>query len=209
MRPKTQRLYKKAMHSYTIGFGFRTPYQILLDSTFCKLATDQRIKLNDELQTVLSSPTRPMTTECTINELRKTGDHGAVHTAKQFEIRKCKHRNPVSSEKCTLELVGAKNEKRFCIATQNENVIRQLHDIPGVPILKLKNGLVILESLTNKTKQVIQKNELTKTLPTQKEAEHLKIAKMIQPPPSEPVHKRRKAKGPNPLSMKKKKKQQP
>ncbi|CAO3615800.1 unnamed protein product [Cunninghamella echinulata] len=150
-----------------------------------------------------------MTTGCTINELRKTGDHGAVHTAKQFELRKCKHRNPVSSEKCTLELVGAKNEKRFCIATQNENIIHQLHDIPGVPILKLKNGLIILEPLTNKTKQVIQKNELAKTLPTQKEAEHLKIAKMIQPPPSEPAHKRRKAKGPNPLSMKKKKKQQP
>ncbi|CAO3617537.1 unnamed protein product [Cunninghamella blakesleeana] len=209
MRPKTLRLYKKAMHSYSIGFGFRQPFQILLDSTFCKLATDQRINLTNDLQTILSSQTRPMVTECTINELRKSGDHRAVHTAKQFEIRKCKHKPSVASHKCTLELVGLKNEKRFCIATQDEEIIRQLHEIPGIPIIKIKNGLIVLEPLTNKTKDEIQKIELAKTLPSGREAEHLNKSKTNQTPSSDIVHKKRKAKGPNPLSMKKKKKQLP
>lgn len=31
----------------------------LVDSTFIKLATEQRLSLQDDLQTLLSSPTRP------------------------------------------------------------------------------------------------------------------------------------------------------
>lgn len=29
MRPKTQRAYRRTMHAYSLGFGFRPPYQLL------------------------------------------------------------------------------------------------------------------------------------------------------------------------------------
>ncbi|KAI8092557.1 Fcf1-domain-containing protein [Halteromyces radiatus] len=209
MRAKTSRLYKKAMHSYCISFNFRTPYQILLDSSFCKLATEQRLNLQQDLQTVLCNPTRPMVTECVIQELHKTGDHRAATVAKSFERRKCKHHLPVTSQQCILELIGSNNDNNYVIATQNDIIRKQIHDIPGVPVLRVKNGMIILEPLSKVTKDAILQKEKEKTLPSSAEAQQLKIAKLVQKPPTEPVHKKRKVKGANPLSMKKKKKQSP
>ncbi|ORZ20329.1 Fcf1-domain-containing protein, partial [Absidia repens] len=202
MRAKTSRLYKKAMHSYGIGFGFRAPYQILLDSSFIKLATEQRLSLQEDLQMLLSSPTRPLVTACVVNEIHKQGDHRAASVAKTFESRKCKHHHPVSSAQCLMDLLGSDNANNYCIATQNNVIRKHIRDMPGVPVLKVQKGMIILESLSTATKDAIQK-----------------IAKMIQPPPSSnattaaaaaaaatgPAHKKRKVKGVNPLSMKKKK----
>ncbi|KAI8331355.1 Fcf1-domain-containing protein, partial [Chlamydoabsidia padenii] len=194
MRAKTSRLYKKAMHSYCIGFGFHAPYQILLDSSFIKLATEQRLSLQDDLQTLLSSPTRPLVTNCVIHELKKQGDHRAATIAKQFESRKCKHLHPVSSAHCVMELIGSTNGNNYCLATQNDDHRKQVRLMPGIPVLKVQKGMIILEPLTKATKDAIQQ-----------------IARLIQEPSKVestdggPVHKKRKVKGANPLSMKKKK----
>ncbi|CAO3592417.1 unnamed protein product [Absidia cylindrospora] len=217
MRAKTNRLYKKAMHSYGIGFGFRAPYQILLDSSFIKLATEQRLSLQEDFkyccQALLD---HVLVTACVVNEIHKQGDHRAASVAKTFESRKCKHHHPVSSAQCLIDLLGTDNTNNYCVATQNNVIRKHIRDMPGVPVLKVQKGMIILESLSTATKDAIQKKEKAKTLPSSSEAQHLKIAKMIQPPPSskaatttEPAHKKRKLKGVNPLSMKKKKKQAP
>lgn len=37
MRPKTQRAYRRTMHAYSLGFGFRPPYQLLGKVLFIRL----------------------------------------------------------------------------------------------------------------------------------------------------------------------------
>jgi hypothetical protein len=83
MRAKRQKLYKRAMHSYQSGFGFRTPYQILrklcnsygycgkaktncvflntahlVDGEFCQEGLKHKIYMKEVLQQTLMGPTK-------------------------------------------------------------------------------------------------------------------------------------------------------
>ncbi|KAI8369290.1 Fcf1-domain-containing protein, partial [Radiomyces spectabilis] len=221
MRPKTLRSYKRTMRAYSTGFGFRSPYQILLDGDFCQAGLEQKIYLKEELPTILSDNTRPLVTECTLQELRDKGSAftGAVLVAKRFERRRCKHRTPVPSAQCIKEIIAKDNPHNYCVASQDPELRKALREIPGVPLLHIKQNFIVLEPLTQVTRDEIQKREYEKTLPSAKEAEKLKTAKLVvgdKPPEEvaaaakeEPKPKKKKVKGPNPLSVKKKKKKNP
>ncbi|KAI8072761.1 Fcf1-domain-containing protein [Gongronella butleri] len=207
MRAKTRRLYKKVMHNYGVAFGFHEPYQFLLDSSFCKQSNDAKLDIQKDLDATLSTPTRPMVTECVIQELKKQGEHGAAASTKAFHLLKCKHiHKAVSSATCVLEMIGETNARNYGVATQDDALREKLHAIAGVPIVKVKNALIILEPMSPATKQAVQSKEHSKTMVSASEAKQLNIK------PAEPtamVHRKRKAKAPNPLSMKKKKKTAP
>ncbi|ORX59404.1 hypothetical protein DM01DRAFT_1300686 [Hesseltinella vesiculosa] len=206
MRAKTRRLYKKVMHSYSLGFGFREPYQFLLDASFCKQAADNKLDIQKDLDSALSSITKPMVTECVIRELQKQGEHGVAAVAKKFEVHKCKHKTAETSAKCILSLIDKTHRNNYGVATQDDSLRDPLHAIPGVPIIKVKNSMLILEPMSQASKQVVQKGEMEKTMPSASEAKRLNIQR---PEATDMVHKKRKAKAPNPLSMKKKKKTAP
>lgn len=92
-----------------------------------------------------------------VQELHKQGEHRAATVAKQFETRKCKHQHPVASAQCVKELIGATNDNNYCLATQNDTLLKQIRSMPGIPLLRVQKGMIILESLTTATKDAIQK----------------------------------------------------
>ncbi|OJA12058.1 hypothetical protein AZE42_06690 [Rhizopogon vesiculosus] len=106
MRQKRAKAYRKLMHLYSISFGFRQPYQILVDSEMCKIAIDAKLDLIKQLGTVLQGTVKPMITQCCIVELYLQGNtqQPAIDLAKTFERRKCNHREAIPGEECLLSV---------------------------------------------------------------------------------------------------------
>lgn len=200
MRQKRAKTYKKYMNIYSTVFGFREPYQVLVDSEMCRVAMLYRIEIGHQFQIVLQGQVKPMITQCCIEELYREGpsQQGAVDIAKFFERRKCNHREPIRGADCLLDVVGEGNKHRYVIATQSRNLRETLRRVPGAPLLLLDRSVMVLESpsdATLKTKLKVEEEALRPSI--------------LRPSPEAlaPVAKKRRGpKAPNPLSMKKKQK---
>ncbi|KAJ3758830.1 PIN domain-like protein [Lentinula raphanica] len=205
MRQKRAKTYRKLMNLYSMTFGFRQPYQILVDSELCKASVEHKIELVKQLGMVLQGEVKPMITQCCIHELYlQRGQQPAVDLAKSFERRKCNHREPIPGDDCIASVVGDSNKHRYVIATQSTPLRNNLRLIPAVPIVHINRSVMILEppsGTTMRAKASMEQNALTSTTPAEK-ALLSSSSKSTEPP----TKKKRGPKQPNPLSVKKKKK---
>ncbi|KAF8167929.1 Fcf1-domain-containing protein [Crassisporium funariophilum] len=203
MRQKRAKAYRKLMHLYCMSFGFRQPYQVLVDSEMCKSAVAQKLDFVKQLYTVLQGEVKPMITQCCIHELYLQGkeQQPAVDLAKTFERRKCNHREAIPGDECLSSVIGDKNKHRYVIATQSHPLRVKLRTIPAAPIVHINRSVMVLEPPSDVTLRVKEANE-EQTL-------HATAPELASAGPSsnsEPPRKSRKGpKGPNPLSVKKKK----
>ncbi|KAI0335352.1 Fcf1-domain-containing protein [Cubamyces sp. BRFM 1775] len=204
MRQKRAKAYRKLMSLYSLSFGFRQPYQVLVDSHMCKEAVAHKIELVKQLGIVLQGTVKPMITQCCIHELYLQGkeQQPAVDLAKTFERRKCNHREAIPGDDCISSIVGETNKHRYVIASHSQELRQKLRAIPGVPIVHMNRSVMILEPPSDATLRA-------KTLAEEKmlHASEPEVAKLpATPAPAEPPKKKKKGpKGPNPLSVKKKK----
>lgn len=177
-------------------------YQLL----FVHLLQNQ-INVADNIPRYLQAELKLLTTQCMVIETENLGPKvsGALHILKQYSIHKCGHEGkPVSGAKCMLSMLGKKNEKHYVVATQDYDLQSKLRLVPGVPLLYLHQKAPVLERPSEITVRAASNklNELTE-LEKQKVEELKKQSGLLQEL-SKP--KKRKKKGPNPLSCKKKKK---
>ncbi|KAJ7630654.1 Fcf1-domain-containing protein [Roridomyces roridus] len=203
MRQKRAKTYRKLMALYSMSFGFRQPYQVLVDSEMCKAATDSKIELAKQLNSVLQGDVKPMITQCCIHELYLLGkaQQPAVDLAKTFERRKCNHREPIPGDECLTSVVGETNKHRYVVATQSQPLRVKLRSIPGVPIVHINRSVMVLEPPSDATLRSKEQNE--------EQALHASGSekRSAATTASEPPRKKKKGpSGPNPLSVKKKKK---
>ncbi|KAJ3184612.1 hypothetical protein HDU87_004015 [Geranomyces variabilis] len=204
MKIKRQKTNKRHMAVYLNSFGFREPYQCLVDGNFMAMAMHMGAGLDEILARVLTGPTKPMTTSCIQTELRKLGpDYAAVVDAcESLERRRCQHAPAVPAAKCITEIIGEKNQHNYCVATQDTTLRRALAAVPGTPLVYINRSVVILEPPSGSTTDRVKEIELGKTLP--QKFEKSVLHKPAAPVPEPPPHKK-KPKAPNPLSVKKKK----
>ncbi|KAI1797803.1 PIN domain-like protein [Ganoderma leucocontextum] len=219
MRQKRAKAYRKLMSLYSMSFGFRQPYQVLVDSHMCKEATTHKIELVKQLGSVLQGTVKPLITQCSVQELYdQEKDHKpAVELAKTFERRRCNHRQPIPGDECLASVVGERhsdlvyyqnadccgtNKHRYVLATQSPGLRQQLRAIPAVPIVHINRSVMILEPPSDATLRAKALEEQKALRPTESEAVKLAAA---TPTPTEPLRKKKGPKGPNPLSVKKKK----
>ncbi|VDB99820.1 unnamed protein product [Peniophora sp. CBMAI 1063] len=210
MRQKRAKTYRKLMSMYHHTFGFREPYQVLVDSEMCKTAVSQKTDFLAQLGTSVQGTVKPMITQCCIHELYLQGkpQQEATDLAKTFERRKCNHREPIPGDECLLSVTGDKNKHRYVIATQSQPLRQKLRAIPGVPIVHVNRSVMILEPPSEATLRAKALAEANALGPSTSEAAQLKA---VAPQASEtPKPKKKKGpKGPNPLSVKKKKASEP
>ncbi|KAG5644727.1 hypothetical protein DXG03_007856 [Asterophora parasitica] len=203
MRQKRAKAYRKLMSLYSMTFGFRQPYQVLVDAEMCKAAIDHKIELVKQLTSVLQGEVKPMVTQCCIHELYIQGksQQPAVDLAKTFERRKCNHREAIPGDECLTSVVGPTNKHRYVIATQSQPLRVKLRNIPAVPIVHVNRTVMVLEppsDLTLETKKAMEEKTL---LPTASDMTLVGSSTSTELPKK----KKRGPKGPNPLSVKKKK----
>lgn len=59
MRAKRSKKYRKLMHTYETTFGFRPPYQVLVDSHFLRAVYAFKMDLVPALERTLQGPVKP------------------------------------------------------------------------------------------------------------------------------------------------------
>lgn len=97
------------MHQFQLHFGFREPYQLLIDESFAQSLT--RLKTQNPPQqfvNVLGGKVKPMITQCCMVALYQLGkeQQGTIDLAKSFERRKCNHREAIDAGQCIKEVIG-------------------------------------------------------------------------------------------------------
>jgi U3 small nucleolar RNA-associated protein 23 len=153
--------------------------------------------------------------------------------ARKIELRRCAHNPPLSALECIKkcihdglklalenEAVGGDPQKkplespfdktkglmRFMVAT-DDNPIKQLaRSIPGVPLIYIERTFPLLEAPTPATLELARNREALRRglMPGEDKVIQTKVlADAHEKPSLEPLHKRKRAKAPNPLSVKK------
>ncbi|KAE9381598.1 hypothetical protein N431DRAFT_458172 [Stipitochalara longipes BDJ] len=229
MRGKRSKQYRKLMQQYGLSFGFREPYQVLLDADMIKDADRFKMDLIGGLERTLHGQVKPMITQCSMRHLYATAKEPGVSflidKAKTYERRRCDHRpedypEPLSTKDCLASVVDPKgsktNKHRYVIASQELEVRKFMRGILGLPLVYINRSVMIMEPMSGATVENREKEERGKfraglkrgsgSLKRKREESEEKEGVDVQ----EERPKKKKAvkgpKGPNPLAVKKPKK---
>ncbi|EPQ67675.1 Bgt-2520 [Blumeria graminis f. sp. tritici] len=172
MRGKRSKQYKKLMQQYGLNFGFREPYQVILDADIIKDASKFKMDLVGGLERTLHGKVKPMITQCSMRHLYASsfepGMSHIIDTAKTYERRRCGHLPadypvPLSSEACITSVVDPKNtlqnKHRYIVASQDLDVRKAMRDLAGVPLVYIHRSVMIMEPMGTKTSEIRQKEE--------------------------------------------------
>lgn len=127
MRQKRSKTYRKLLASYVLHFGYRPPFQLLIDAPFAQSLSALHLsqsevekRLSDVLQTSQLTKGKMkagvpemkcMITQCCMVELYQAEKEGktqkdAVTIAKSWERRRCNHREAIPGDQCLKEVIG-------------------------------------------------------------------------------------------------------
>ncbi|KXT13876.1 hypothetical protein AC579_2400 [Pseudocercospora musae] len=232
MKGKRSKQYRKLMQHYQLNFNFRQPYQVILDADIIKDAARFKMQLGQMLQNTLHGQIKPMITQCCIrhlyNEPASPDKDAWISVAKDAERRRCGHHEleePLSALECIESVVDSKgtgnNKHRYIVAVQDHEVRRKMRKVVGVPLVYIARSVMILEPMANATQEVREKDENAKIRaglngrrPTSTgekrkrddEEDDDEKENETQEMPKPKKYKVKGPKGPNPLSVKKSKK---
>ncbi|EOD49005.1 putative rrna-processing protein utp23 protein [Neofusicoccum parvum UCRNP2] len=166
MRGKRAKQYRKLMHQYALTFGFREPYQVLVDAEIVQDAMRMKIDLATYLTNTLQGKVKPMITQCSMRHLYAAKDQSVISAAQAFERRRCGHHTldePLSTLDCVRSVLDPKDSKtnkhRYVVATQDQKVRAYLRQIPGVPLIYINRSVMIMEPMAGATEDVRDKAE--------------------------------------------------
>ena len=199
MRIKRHKAVRKTLRFFHVNFGFREPYKVLVDGNFVHaVVASGNGDVEATLSKLLMGNVRAFTTRHTLHELQGMG----------------------REYRATLE--GARrleNESHFFVATQDKDLQRYLSKVPAVPIIfKTVNGVSLQKpgvGLQNYVKRAseakmgVQDYEKGMVgMGAAREGATVESAEG-EAPPGPGLRRKKKARGPNPLSVKKKVKRAP
>lgn len=159
-----------------MGFGFRVPYQVLVDADFIAEANKCKMDLVRRLEDTLHGEVKPMITQCSMRHLyeRKSepGVEAAIEQAKtQFERRRCGHHpdeypKPLSALECIQSVVDPKdnavNKHRYVCAINDDSVRASIRQIAGTPLLFIRRSVMIMEPMATVSAKIRSKDEKSK-----------------------------------------------
>uniref|UniRef100_A0A023GJM5 rRNA-processing protein UTP23 homolog n=1 Tax=Amblyomma triste TaxID=251400 RepID=A0A023GJM5_AMBTT len=210
MRINRYKRVQRRLSFYKNAFGFRPPYQILVDGTFCAAALKYKVNIRDQMPRYLGDEVKLCTTVCAVVETESLGPklYGATLVIKQFPVRRCGHeKQPITAANCFHSMVRKRNPDHYMVATQDHDLSERLRALVGVPLLYLFNAITLekpsekserkgMEALQAQSQAPERQLEVVEQL---KRKENLVQDSLVK-------RKRRKPAGPNPLSCKKPKK---
>jgi len=168
MRGRRSKVYRKLMQQIGIHFGHREPYQVLVDADIVCDAARFTMDLVPALERTLHGKVKPMITQCSMRHLysrgKEPGMEKVIAQAKTFERRRCGHKpedyeEPLAAEECVLHCVGSQNKHCYVVATQDQGLRRELRQVPGCPLIYVSRSVMILEPMSQVTVEACQKEE--------------------------------------------------
>ncbi|KAL4749058.1 hypothetical protein BDW72DRAFT_205092 [Aspergillus terricola var. indicus] len=254
MRAKRSKKYRKLMHQYELAFGFREPYQVLVDSNLLRAVHSFKMDLIPALERTLQGQVKPLLTKCSLASImagqpmnprtNNTIRPDFLPPPTTLPLRHCSHNEdstPIDETSCLLSLLSPlsdvkRNKEHYILATadppapksnsatQQETGKKRKRDaddglqalkraqalrrgarsIPGVPIVYVKRSVMILEPMSAPSEGIregVEEDKLRTGLTDQSERKS-----GGQDNGEKKKRELKKAKGPNPLSVKKPKK---
>ncbi|KAJ9156964.1 rRNA-processing protein utp23 [Coniochaeta hoffmannii] len=173
MRGKRSKQYRKLIQQYTIHFGFREPYQVIVDADFVKDTTKCKMDLQAALERTLHGTVKPLITQCSIRHLYASNSDpsvaAAIEVAKNVcERRRCGHHpdthpQPLSTLECLSSVIdpakNGTNKHRYCVASQEMDVRRAMRAVKGVPLIYVNRSVMILEPMPDATRRACEGEE--------------------------------------------------
>ncbi|XP_071446657.1 rRNA-processing protein UTP23 homolog [Hetaerina americana] len=209
MKVKRQKKVQRHLSFYSNNYGFRQPYQILVDGTICLAALTNKVTLKDVIPKYFDSNVKLLTTQCVIIETEKLGRavYGAMLIVKQFPIHQCGHKDkPLIGSACLASMLKGSNPNRYIIASQDRELQNLVRKMPGAPLLYLHQRVPTLEHPSPASINSVKNKNETKIGITDYQEEVLKdMKKHVFGETTDRPMKRKKKSGPNPLSCLKKK----
>ncbi|KAI3401728.1 hypothetical protein diail_9392, partial [Diaporthe ilicicola] len=153
MRGKRSKQYRKLLKQFELAFGFRQPYQVLVDAELVKDAHRFAMDLPQYLANTLHGEVKILITQCSMRHLyaqnKEPGVSRAIDKAKDYERRRCGHHpdefpEPCSTLECLSGVVGPKNKHRYVVASQDPEVRAKMRAIPGVPLVYINRSVMIV-----------------------------------------------------------------
>lgn len=208
MRIKRHKAVRKTLKFFHVNFGFREPYKVLVDGNFIHavLATGNG-DVEGTLSKLLMGNVRAFTTRYTLHELQSMGKEyrATLEGARRLERHKCIHdKAGQTAAECIKNEIGEKNESHFFVATQDKDLQRYLSRNSAVPIIfKSVNGVALQKPGAGLQTFAKKASEARMGV-----REHEKAVRDLASggvnAAASLARRKKKAKGPNPLSMRKK-----
>ena len=213
MRRNRHKHVRKALRFYKINHGFKVPFKVLVDGNFVNALLElKRGEVQDLVPQFLGEKCRVFTTRCCVNELKKLGLTDAARATRHLAIHHCGHDDgPSPSSECLLQQVSdGDNANHFFVATQDRALQRNVSNVPGGAVLFATVNGIQMEMPSEKQKRQMMESA---------EARQVQMGEMERRMMdggsagsgghggggSGGLFRRKRAKGPNPLSRRKKK----
>uniref|UniRef100_A0A7S2B5Q5 UTP23 sensor motif region domain-containing protein n=1 Tax=Octactis speculum TaxID=3111310 RepID=A0A7S2B5Q5_9STRA len=207
---------RKTLAFFRLNFGISPPYRVLLDGNFIHECTSYKIDILARLGKQLGGEKFMLyVPSCVISELEMLGTN--MKPALTFALENCEVVACDSAESCSagiLGLIGEKNAEGYLVASQDEDLRCELRAIPGVPLMFIKRTVLILESTGHASKTATVQMETKKVAVVGDESKAMGLVRQIREEAKSAQRLRveghsqrpkKRAKGANPLSCKKKK----
>ena len=226
MGRKKDKWIKKAINFYRFIFKFDSPYKIIIDGNFAAMALNKKFEMKSSLEKLLDDKVTLIIPSCIFKEVQSLENKipGLLKLLSQYKIEKCQH-NLLSPTNCIRDYIGKKNSSKYFVATQDNFLRVQLRKIPGVPLIFFEQNMLLMDKPSRVSIEASERRENLKEDPKKTEKkvldekkneisdfllEEFKNSKYYKQKQEEyKLNKlmgkiRKKAKGPNPLSVKKK-----
>ena len=217
---------KKTLNFYKYIFKFDSPFKIIIDGNFAAMALNKKFEMKSSLEKLLGEKVNLIIPSCIFKEVQSIESKipGLLKLLSQYKIEECKH-GLLSPTNCIRDYIGNKNQFKYFVATQDNFLRIQLRKIPGVPLIFFEQNMLLMDKPSKISIESSERRENLKEDPQKKEKKLLNEKKeeirdfLVAEFKESKYYKRKqeeyklnklmgnirkKAKGPNPLSVKKK-----
>ena len=205
---------KKTLNFYKYVFKFDSPFKVIIDGNFAAMALNKKFEMKSSLEKLLGEKVVLIIPSCIFKEVQSIENKipGLLKLLSQYKVEECSH-GLLSPTNCIRDYIGNKNQSKYFVATQDNFLRIQLRNIPGVPLIFFEQNMLLMDKPSKRSIEASERREDLKEDPQIKDflvaefkeskyykrkQEEYKLNKLMG-------YIRKKAKGPNPLSIKKKK----
>ena len=226
MGRKKDKWIKKTLNFYKYIFKFESPFKIIIDGNFAATALNKKFEMKTALEKLLDEKVTLIIPSCIFKEVQSIESKipGLLKLLSQYKIEECKH-NLLTPTNCIRDYIGKKNNSKYFVATQDNFLRVQLRKIPGVPLIFFEQNMLLMDKPSKISVEASERRENLKEAPKQDEKKNIENQKkeidefLVEEFKNSKYYKqkqeelklnklmgkiRKKAKGPNPLSVKKK-----
>ena len=156
MKIKKGKFLKKTLNFFKLNFGFFEPFHLIIDGNFLHKLLEKKLDLRSKLEKLLKCVIFLQATNCGVAELSVLGEEfrGVYLQARKLHRINCHLNEHKSPKECILELIGEKNEAKYMVATQDEELRKALREVPGVNFVFFLRILVFYEEFLFFTKKI-------------------------------------------------------